>query len=674
MFGHDPAYPYLYNGLSLADGNLRIGHTDHPGSTIQVFCAIIIWITHLFRQGIPLAEDVLRNPEVYLHVIVFSQIVIIGFFVGVLGKTVLRLTSRMHEALFAQTITLFSSIVFIHISRVMTEPFVILGGIWLTTLVFMYHYRNPDDKKHERNIVLGFAAVAGWLLATKVSSLPILAIPFFLLQGWRSKVIYTLGSFVFATLFVWPIWNRIERFFAFASSMATHTGRYGMGGEGIVDAKAFSENLVQIFTTEYLFTTIVALTLLATILVWFPGSGIRKKQPRMAWLLVGLMVSFLLNVVLTAKHYSFHYLIPTHTQLMLATWVLLVILATYLPERFLRQLTSTRLVVVALIFTYALYTRMETNHEYYPHKHNSHYYTADYFEGDPNVTTVHFLEGDLTSGSPLPAHYMGWAYAGDMRSEYNPILKKIYPNDLFFDPGKKWFLDWDGRRAPDSLLMKGRLWLHNLHGQAWALDAAKQVLQAYSKDSAGVSFKQIYQNPETKAEIVEMNMNPSRVKIHWQLVREINIDFERRTPDKQQFFTSDTSIFADGGPWMCFSHAHTGKASIQSSAKEPGGMGFWIDAHRGHRYVLSIWRQGPGFDGVLAAHDSTGTEMYESGFGIKSDKGNGWREVGTWFELPMDFADPKFRVTFWYNGIEKEMTYWDDFRLQEYAPVLDTLR
>ncbi|MGL4599055.1 MAG: hypothetical protein ACRCYO_16165, partial [Bacteroidia bacterium] len=531
MFGHDPAYPYLYNGLILADGNLRIGHTDHPGSTIQVFCAGVIYVTHLFRQGIPLAEDVLRNPELYLQAIVSAQMVIIGLFVWLLGKTVLRLTNRFHEALFVQTITLFSSIVFLHISRVMTEPFVILGGIWLTTLVFMYHYRNPEDKKQNRNLVIGFAAVGGWLLATKVSSLPILAIPFFLLPGWRSKTAYTLGTFVFATLFVWPIWNRIDRFFAFASSMATHTGRYGAGGEGIVDSKAFSENLVLIFTKEYLFTTIAALTVLATIFVWLLGSSVRKKHPRLAWLLIGLVVSFVLNVVLTAKHYSYHYLIPSHTQLMLAVWVLVLIAASYLPERFMRLLSPVRMTVLVVIVAYILFVRMDKNHEHFPNKHNTHFYTADYLEGDPNVTRVHFLYGDLTSGSPLPAHYMGWAYASDLRSEYNPILKKVYPNDLFFDPTKRWFLDWDGRVVPEYILLKGRALLHNLQGQEWALNVAKEVLQGYSKDSAGVSFKRVYQNKETKAEIVEMTMNPARLKFHWQQVYEIKVDFEARTQD-----------------------------------------------------------------------------------------------------------------------------------------------
>ncbi|MGL4597959.1 MAG: hypothetical protein ACRCYO_10535, partial [Bacteroidia bacterium] len=215
---------------------------------------------------------------------------------------------------------------------------------------------------------------------------------------------------------------------------------------------------------------------------------------------------------------------------------------------------------------------------------------------------------------------------------------------------------------------------HNLQGQEWALDVAKEVLQGYSKDSAGVSFKRVYQNKETKAEIVEMTMNPARLKFHWQQVYEVKIDFEARTQDMEKLLTSDTSVLADGGKWMCFTHAHTGKASTQASAKEIGGMGFWMPAHPGNRYVMSIWRQGPGWDGVLAAHDSTGAKMYESGCAVKSDKGSGWREIETWFELPTDYPDKTFRVTLWYNGIEKEMTYWDDFMLREYAPVLDTLR
>ena len=61
----DPDYTYLINSLNFAEG-LPIGHRDHPGTTLQVAGAWILKSFHFFRDVSPLAEDVLKNPEVYL--------------------------------------------------------------------------------------------------------------------------------------------------------------------------------------------------------------------------------------------------------------------------------------------------------------------------------------------------------------------------------------------------------------------------------------------------------------------------------------------------------------------------------------------------------------------------------------------------------------------------------
>ena len=61
---YDPSYAYLLNGLNLSLTYGNVGHTDHPGTTVQVMAAFIIKATYQFRdKSIPMAEDVLRNPE-----------------------------------------------------------------------------------------------------------------------------------------------------------------------------------------------------------------------------------------------------------------------------------------------------------------------------------------------------------------------------------------------------------------------------------------------------------------------------------------------------------------------------------------------------------------------------------------------------------------------------------
>jgi len=64
-FNSDPEYAYLLNSLNFAEG-LPIGHVHHPGTPLQVVGACILKPFHFFRTGSALAEDVLKNPEVYL--------------------------------------------------------------------------------------------------------------------------------------------------------------------------------------------------------------------------------------------------------------------------------------------------------------------------------------------------------------------------------------------------------------------------------------------------------------------------------------------------------------------------------------------------------------------------------------------------------------------------------
>ena len=65
----DPGYAYLMNGLTFATGSLDIGHTDHPGTSLQLICALIIKITGFIRGADDLPTDVITNAELYLHVI-----------------------------------------------------------------------------------------------------------------------------------------------------------------------------------------------------------------------------------------------------------------------------------------------------------------------------------------------------------------------------------------------------------------------------------------------------------------------------------------------------------------------------------------------------------------------------------------------------------------------------
>lgn len=69
LFFYDPSYVYMISSLNLAQfSGYGVGHFDHPGTTVQVIGAASMKIYHAFTgHGKELTEDVLTNPESYLH-------------------------------------------------------------------------------------------------------------------------------------------------------------------------------------------------------------------------------------------------------------------------------------------------------------------------------------------------------------------------------------------------------------------------------------------------------------------------------------------------------------------------------------------------------------------------------------------------------------------------------
>jgi hypothetical protein len=98
----DPVYAYLFNGMTLATGKMEVGHTDHPGTPVQCFAAIVIFIKHLFNHSIPLYQDVILHPESYLRAICTAISLVFAFTTWYTGHYLLKRTGNIFLALVFQ--------------------------------------------------------------------------------------------------------------------------------------------------------------------------------------------------------------------------------------------------------------------------------------------------------------------------------------------------------------------------------------------------------------------------------------------------------------------------------------------------------------------------------------------------------------------------------------------
>jgi len=105
----DPEYPYLINGLNAALFEFkRIGHFDHPGTPFQIFCGLIIRITHLFTGKDSIAQDVFNRPDYYLNAINFSLIIlqsVLTLLIGWIGK---KRDIKIWQLVILQSVVLFN--------------------------------------------------------------------------------------------------------------------------------------------------------------------------------------------------------------------------------------------------------------------------------------------------------------------------------------------------------------------------------------------------------------------------------------------------------------------------------------------------------------------------------------------------------------------------------------
>src|SRR3989339_1738006 len=105
---YDPVYAYLTNGLTFALGSNDIGHTDHPGTPLQLFIALLITIVGWIRGANDLATDVLTHPESYLRIVTIALIAINCTMLWMLGLFAHKKLQNRNMAVVLQLLPLLS--------------------------------------------------------------------------------------------------------------------------------------------------------------------------------------------------------------------------------------------------------------------------------------------------------------------------------------------------------------------------------------------------------------------------------------------------------------------------------------------------------------------------------------------------------------------------------------
>jgi hypothetical protein len=305
VFNLDPDYYYLLNGLRIVEG-LPPTDLSHPGTPAQVLIAAVLRLMHPATPIGALVEQVLRDPERHLLAATLAFYPPVALALAGLGAAVLAATNSRTAALLAQSSPFLSMLIPKFGLHPKPEPLVIAAAALLAAAGFA---AARADRPGDRLAGL-FGLIMGFGIACKLQFLALGLLPLFLLDRRRLLVVYPLATVVSFFIFVSPALPSWELFVDLWGRVLTHSGAYGTGEAGAVQAGKLPRAVFKMFSSKLLFS----LAILATLYLLAVYFRLRRRgllpRNRMARLAAGLVLAQVATVMMVAKQPAAHYLIP----------------------------------------------------------------------------------------------------------------------------------------------------------------------------------------------------------------------------------------------------------------------------------------------------------------------------------------------------------------------------
>ncbi|NMF83757.1 hypothetical protein [Nodosilinea sp. P-1105] len=338
----DPEYAYLLNFLNLSQLQAP-GHTDHPGTTLQVLGSLVLRATHLIQfwmrpNEVHIVTSTLENPEFYLTIVNAVILLLTAVTIFAVGWIGFLLSHRITTGLLLQ-LAPFLWTLLRESSRVRPESLLIGLTQAIIILLLLYLY---TEKYKDRWYSIAMGALLGLALATKVTALPLLLliviVPGKLNKAWA--VLTTLFTFFLATV---PMINQYGRFLSWIGAIATRVGPYGSGEVGIIDPDRVFNTLPRLLRSDifffWIFTISIFIFFIATLFLTnkrlnyvnldFIFCESTSKKYKLFLILLLVLSS---QIILTLKHPTSHYLVPS-----MGLWGILILVQTDPTEPFLKS-------------------------------------------------------------------------------------------------------------------------------------------------------------------------------------------------------------------------------------------------------------------------------------------------------------------------------------------------
>jgi hypothetical protein len=294
----DPDYNYLLNALNIAEFK-GPAYTDHPGTTIQLFGAIVLRVAQIFHNLFHNREHirvlVISNPEFYLHLL--QAIIAVMTALTLFGSALILFHSTKNywaSVIYQLTPLLFVPFFMQYSDRFSPEPFLMIAGLWLGCLLLFQVFSTTPLSENRYSLFAGLIVAFG--IVSKITFIPLGLIPLGLMRSKKGILRYgftVIGAFLIFTL---PIGGRYPQFLKWVLELSTHQAVY-RSIQGWGDFLNFIKQN-QTYFTLFFSTWVLAI-----------GCFLRARSEKANRLLLAVAVGITFQLLMVFKHIEAHYLI-----------------------------------------------------------------------------------------------------------------------------------------------------------------------------------------------------------------------------------------------------------------------------------------------------------------------------------------------------------------------------
>lgn len=645
----DPVYAYLMNGLTFALGSNDIGHTDHPGTPLQLFIALLNIIIGWIRGSNDLATDVLAHPESYLRIITIALITINCIVLWMLGLFAFKNLKNRYLAVAVQLLPLLSFQLINFLPVVDCESVITLASVAIAACIILYDSRDESRLK----LLIIIALLSALSVATKISSLSILIVPFFFFERIKSKIIYLLLSLVFIVLFISPVLDKLGNFTGFIGKIATHTGKYGSGDAKLFDVTIFFHSIQIMVMKEFTFTLHLLLLPVGWVVILKRNiSGSLKR------LYIGITLATVFQVLIVARHYGFHYLMPV--------FALFMPLHGYFWIQFFREkigAVSTRIVsLIVILLVLGVFTRLIVMNKFGEGITNPVEKTSQAIKSEWKGKYI--ILSDYNNGSAFiePALKFGFSYSGNsLKNHYAQILASVYHENYLWN-SRDGFTDWSGSYlSTDVFSTNNKMYIYANTGQC---EVSMQKISEMIDQSGMTKFvklKKVYQNEKSGEVIALAIADTAQIIKYSQPKLVIETSMEELTSDRENIKSNIEEYTFRGGKLQSDRFAHSGNSSLLLTTANQFGLNISIPVSNGKRYKVEFWQRSSDQKQTLVVASATKSDVFYKASFQGENKSGEWTRSELNVSLPESYPDTILQFYLWSPA--SDSVWIDDFRL-----------